>query len=350
MTDPLSPSQRFGVGIVGSGLVTRAIHLPALASLSDQFAVKAIWDVDQDMADATAQTCGAVASPTLEAMLAMPGIDIVAICSPAAFHAEQAIAALRSGAKAVLIEKPMCGSLEEANAIAKAARESGGIVLVGAMHLFDPAWRFMADHVAQQATHADLIRSCIILPPNARFDDWSSEVIGTPVPREAVERTLAQMMRISMLELAIHDLPLVRRLLAPGAKPEVLYARRLLPFGYMVTIRAGAQLVDLFAFMHGHWRPEWTITATAADWQGHAEFTPSFVMAGSGSARFAHGGTDIAMQPQPDNGYVGEWRALGNMLRGATPPPDPEECVRDLAFALSIAEQASSFIAAGDAQ
>jgi predicted dehydrogenase len=54
---------RLGVGIVGAGLVTRSIHLPALAALSDDFAVRAIWDVHPDLTAATADTCGALAAP-----------------------------------------------------------------------------------------------------------------------------------------------------------------------------------------------------------------------------------------------------------------------------------------------
>lgn len=340
----------FGVGIVGSGLVTRSIHLPALAPLGDSFRVNAIWDVDFDLAAATAKACGATVAPTLDALLENPAVEVVVICSPAMFHAEQAIAAMRAGARAVLVEKPMCASLDEAQAIARVARETGSLVIVGAMHLFDPAWTFVADQIARVDTAPHLIRSCIVLPPNGRFDGWANETIGNPAPRPAVQRTLAQMMRISMLELAIHDLPLVRRLLVPGAEPEVLFAKRLVPFGYMVTIRAGEQIVDLFAFMHGHWRPEWTITAIAAGWQAQAEFTPSFVMAGSGSASFSTAEAIVSMPMQPHNGYTGEWLAIAAMLRGELAPPDPDDIVRDFAFALSIAEQASSYIEHGEAQ
>jgi hypothetical protein len=42
------------------------------------------------------------------------------------------------------------------------------------MHLFDPAWRFMEEKVRAQASAPTLVRSCIILPPNGRYDGWSS--------------------------------------------------------------------------------------------------------------------------------------------------------------------------------
>ena len=350
MQEQTLPSRRFGVGIIGAGLVTRSIHLPALAALSDQFVVRALWDVDAVLTEVLAATCGARASADLAGLLAEPDIDVVAICSPARFHADHAIAALRAGAKVVLVEKPLCSSAEEAEAIAATARETGGTVIVGAMHLYDAAWQFMAARVEEMAQRPALIRSSIILPPNRRFDGWSSEPVVPPVVATPPQRTLPEMMRISILELAIHNLPLVRRLLAPGAQPEVLLARRFRPFGYMVSIRAGEQLIDLFAFLHGHWKPQWTLTATAPDWQASAEFTPSFVMAGSGSARFVDTADALMLNPTAENGYLGEWRAIAAILSVTAPPPDPRDFVADFNFALSIAEQAVALISAGEAQ
>ncbi|WP_164852686.1 Gfo/Idh/MocA family protein [Novosphingobium umbonatum] len=345
-------TQRWGVGLVGSGLVTRSIHIPALAALGDLFALRSLWDVNPALAQATAASCGAQAAPSLEAMLADPAIDVVMIGSPAQFHAGQAIAALRAGKKAVLVEKPLCSTPQEAEDIAQVARETGGLVLVGAMHLFDPAWRFMEQQVAAQDSAPSLIRSCIILPPNGRFDQWASEEILPPPPAGSppLLRSEVMMMEGAIMGLAIHDLPLVRRLLRDDAGVQVTSAKRLSPFGYMLSIKAGEQLVDLFAFMHGHWRPEWTLTATALDWQAHAEFTPSFVMAGSGSASFTAKGASHAMIPQADNGYAGEWQAIAAFLSGEAAPPDPQDVVRDFLFAHAIAQQACALVAKEMAQ
>ncbi len=350
MHEPNAKAAPFGVGIIGAGLVTRSIHLPALAAMPELFTVRALWDVDAGVTATLAATCDAHAAADLAELLAQPGLDVVAVCSPARFHAEHAIAALHAGVRVVLVEKPLCSSADEAEAIATAARETGGVVVVGAMHLYDAAWQFMAAGAALQAERPALIRSSIILPPNRLFDGWASEAVTPPPTAAPPQRTLAEMMRMSVLELAIHNLPLVRRLLAPGAVPEVLLARRFRPFGYMISIRAGEQLVDLFAFLHAHWRPEWTLTATAPTWQARAEFTPSFVMAGSGTASISDAGGIRAMGASDENGYVGEWREIAAILSGSAPPPDPRAFVDDFAFALSIAEQAVALISAGDDQ
>ena len=46
-------------------------------------------------------------------------------------------------------------------------------------------------------------------------------------------------MRVGIMELAIHDLPLVRRLLPLDALPRVTSARLLHPFGYALNIAEG---------------------------------------------------------------------------------------------------------------
>ncbi len=55
--------------------------------------------------------------------------DLVTVCSPNRFHAEQAIAALKLGCH-VLCEKPICVSMKEVTAIKKAADKAGTIFMV----------------------------------------------------------------------------------------------------------------------------------------------------------------------------------------------------------------------------
>ena len=62
--------------------------------------------------------------------------DAVSICTYNATHAECAIYALRHGVH-VLLEKPMCVTLDEAVAICKAEKESGKILSIGFQPRFD---------------------------------------------------------------------------------------------------------------------------------------------------------------------------------------------------------------------
>ena len=83
----------YGIGIIGAGPVTQAIHLPVLASLGDEVRVTHIMDVDAHVAEAVAAQAGARASTSVEAVLSDPGVHIVVVCSPHQFHAEQVTAA-----------------------------------------------------------------------------------------------------------------------------------------------------------------------------------------------------------------------------------------------------------------
>jgi len=58
------------------------------------------------------------------ALLADPEVDVVDICTPHPFHAEQAIAAARAG-KHLILEKPIALRFEEAKAVREAIRRAG---------------------------------------------------------------------------------------------------------------------------------------------------------------------------------------------------------------------------------
>ena len=88
-----------------------------------------------------------------------------------------------------------------------------------------------------------------------------------------------------VMGLAIHDLPLVRRFAPDFRDVEVLHAQTVLPFGYVISLRAGAVTIELRAAMNGTWEPSWTFEAIGDDASLSIDFTPSYVHAGSATAR-----------------------------------------------------------------
>lgn len=64
-------------------------------------------------------------------------IDIVSVCTPPAFHRDLVIAALEAGV-AVLCEKPMARTLEDAQAMYDAAERTGTLFSIGFCHRFQP--------------------------------------------------------------------------------------------------------------------------------------------------------------------------------------------------------------------
>ncbi|OVZ59975.1 hypothetical protein CDO44_10445 [Pigmentiphaga sp. NML080357] len=70
------------------------------------------------------------------------GIDAVFIATPTRWHAEHAIQAMRAGLH-VIVEKPMCLTPDEADAMIAAARRYGRQLVVGHSHSFEPAIQLM---------------------------------------------------------------------------------------------------------------------------------------------------------------------------------------------------------------
>lgn len=116
------------VGVIGCGKIAQFRHIPEYAS-NPNVELVGFYDINQKRAAEVANKYGGKAYESLEALLAAD-IDAVSVCTPNAVHAEQSIAALKAG-KHVLCEKPMAGSIEECDAMMKAARESGRFLMLG---------------------------------------------------------------------------------------------------------------------------------------------------------------------------------------------------------------------------
>lgn len=343
-SQPQTALPPLGVGILGAGPVTQAIHLPSLARLRGTLAVRHVMDVDPQVAESVAARVGARFSTTVEDLLADPAVDIVAVCSPHQFHAAQVIAACRAGKKAVLCEKPFAMNGEEAAAISAVSAETGVPIVVGAMHTFDPAW------LAAEAAWGDLpgqvhtVRSSIVLPPNPRFEDFATEIVGrVPLPsRDSTgPEAIRAMLTGGVMGLAIHDLPLVRRFAPDFASVEVLHAETVRPFGYLISLRAGSVTIELRAAMNNTWEPAWTFEAIGHDASLCLDFTPSYVHAGSATARIRRAGSTTVLGPFGHNGYEGEWRELAGIARGTGSAPGADTLLHDLEFALAIAGAAA---------
>ncbi len=128
------------VGIVGAGWMG-VVHSQSWQSNSPRGEVVAIADVStpraQDLSDRF--TGGrAKVYPDLEALLADPAVEAVDICLPHHLHADAILRAARAG-KAILCEKPLCTSLDDAIRIRGALRESGVTFMVAHNQLFQPS-------------------------------------------------------------------------------------------------------------------------------------------------------------------------------------------------------------------
>lgn len=111
--------QEIGVGLIGYGLAGRAFHAPYILA-TPGLALRAVVSSNSAKVHADMQDVTVVVS--VEDLLRQPGIDLVVVASPDAFHAEHALAALDAG-KHVVVDKPFATSLADARRIADRAIE-----------------------------------------------------------------------------------------------------------------------------------------------------------------------------------------------------------------------------------
>ncbi len=135
------------LGVVGGGLIAQIAHLPALRSLDAQFSVRALAEPSLGVRSALARRYGIAETYADHAeLLARAQLDAVLVCSPNGTHARVVLDAIDAGLH-VLVEKPLCLSPRDAEAIVERARERGRVVQVGYMKRFDPAYELLLEHV-----------------------------------------------------------------------------------------------------------------------------------------------------------------------------------------------------------
>lgn len=119
----------FKIGIIGCGKIAQVRHIPEYAANPDA-ELAGYYDFNRERAQQQADMFGGTVYRTYGEMLSDPSIDAVSICVANDAHAGITIEALRAG-KHVLCEKPMAMSLEECEAMVKAASETGKYLMVG---------------------------------------------------------------------------------------------------------------------------------------------------------------------------------------------------------------------------
>jgi predicted dehydrogenase len=227
------------IGIIGCGAIAQIQHLPHLRELSDEFELAGLCDL----------------SPTLLATLGKEydvpperrfvdyrdlvrgDVEAVIVC-PSGSHAAPSIAAARAG-KHVFVEKPMCTTVAEAEAMVAAAEQAERLLMVGYMKRHDPTYQYAQARV-REMTDVRFIQVNHLHPDNNlhtaefrvhRFDDIPAamreataaeyrrgvaEALGFPDP----ERVPPALFRAysTILGSMIHDLGNLHGLFGPPAR------------------------------------------------------------------------------------------------------------------------------------
>lgn len=127
--------EKVKVGIIGAGSISD-FHLKSYKK-NPQVELCAICDLNEQRAGEKAGKYGISKVYTdYHQLLADPLVEAISICTWNESHAEISIAALAAG-KHVLVEKPLCKTVDEALKVEKAVNESGRILQVGFVRRYD---------------------------------------------------------------------------------------------------------------------------------------------------------------------------------------------------------------------
>jgi predicted dehydrogenase len=347
-----SEATKRGVGVIGAGPGVWALHAPTLAAFSDSFRVVHVADAGGGRAAAIADRVGARSSGTAEELLADPEVDVVAICTPPASHAELILAAVAAGKRAIFCEKPLATSVDELEPVLAACADAGVALVVGTNHLFDPAWDRVKQHLDRTGARILSVSAVLSLAPNDRYH----ALVADPVPAAAPPHRppidpadpgmAAAVVRQLMIGLAIHDLPLVRDLLPDIDR--VVSARALAPIGYDVAVSAGEAFARLSAVMLPSGADTlWRFTIVTTHDRIEIDFPPPFLHAGSALVHVRdEEGRVTRFPPAAADGYQEEWRALAEVLDGMR-PMEYEPLEADARFAIALADAAADAVREG---
>ncbi len=141
--------ERIGFGIIGTGMAAELHRRAILANAPRGAELRIIGTRDPSRPEAARQFQAQFRS--VDALYASDDVDVICICSPSGYHAEQALAALKAG-KHVLVEKPLTLTLDDCDALIEASDKAGLLLGVALQRRTDPLYQ----RVRQAITSGDL--------------------------------------------------------------------------------------------------------------------------------------------------------------------------------------------------
>ncbi|MDQ0851655.1 putative dehydrogenase [Arthrobacter sp. B3I9] len=165
-------------GIIGTGFMG-SVHAHAVRAAGGE--VSAVAGSSQASGEAAAVSLGArTAAASPEALIGRDDVDVVHICTPNATHADLARKAIAAG-KAVVCEKPLATSVQDAQELTDLADRAGVVTAVPFVYRFYPAIREARDRISRgEAGHLWLLHGSYL-------QDW---LVGAEATNWRVDSTL----------------------------------------------------------------------------------------------------------------------------------------------------------------
>ena len=223
---------RIKIGVIGCGAVAQVQHLPNLKHLHREYEVAIVCDLSQGAAEGAARRFDIPNFVTDFKKLLETDVDAVLLCHGDP-KTEVALASFEAG-KHVFIEKPVCFSLQEIDAMLKAQQKSGTVAQAGYMKVHDPAFQLaklevdvMDDFRFVQINHLHPNNSLHLSQFDVqRFDDVPSEAFASArhareaARKDAIGDVSPQVERVFYLLSGsmIHDIYSLRVMLGSPSK------------------------------------------------------------------------------------------------------------------------------------
>ncbi len=168
------------IGYVGCGFMAQKVHLPNLLSLP-QCELVAIAEIRPELGRRVQRRFGIDRLYHSHRELAEdPGIQAAAVSGHYAGQGEIAIDLLRAG-KDVFLEKPMAVSVEQAERILKAQRESGRRLMIAYMKRYDKG-NLLVKELVQQFSESGELGRLQYVRNHGFCGDWTAG-LDTPMER-----------------------------------------------------------------------------------------------------------------------------------------------------------------------
>lgn len=217
--------EKLRLGYVGCGFIAQKVHLPNFATI-DNCELVALAEVRPQLGQRVQERFGiAKLYPSHAELIADPSVRAIAVSAAWEVQGEIARDALAAG-KDVFMEKPMAVSLEQADRILSAARQTGARLMVGYMKRYDPGNELAKARLDAFRQSGEMGR--ILYVRNHGFGgDWvagsDAPVITTDEPMPTAERRGPAWLPaphllsyLQYLQQYTHNVNLVRWLLDAG--------------------------------------------------------------------------------------------------------------------------------------
>lgn len=222
-------NQTLNIGIIGIGNIAEA-HIEAYRQ-DPRVRVYAICNTSEERLRIVGEKYGVPPERRFldrAALLALPELDAVSVCTWNAGHAECAIDALRAG-KHVLCEKPMATSLSDALRMQQAAQESGKLLMIAFVRRFGEDYATLRDLIRQDFFGEFYYAKACFLRRYGSPEGWFTNKAcsgGGP-----------------LIDLGVHVIDLVRSL-AGNPRPVSVYGAAFHKLGDRADIRDGKGYVS----------------------------------------------------------------------------------------------------------